>query len=106
MKVLFIDQDGQERELLVEQGSSVMENAVAADIEGIDADCGGSCSCATCHVYVDEAWLDKLPPMQPMERDMLSFAVGRQANSRLSCQLVASAELDGIRLTVPACQVE
>ncbi|WP_341667267.1 2Fe-2S iron-sulfur cluster-binding protein [Alcaligenes sp. SDU_A2] len=106
MKVFIVEATGLERTLEVESGMSVMESAVRAGVEGIDADCGGSCSCATCHVYVDPSWLERLPQMQAMERDMLGFAQGRQANSRLSCQLMACAELDGMRLSIPVEHAE
>ncbi len=103
-KVHYIDPEGQERIVDINVGWSVMEGAVRNDIPGIDADCGGSCACATCHVYVDPAWLDKLPPRSEMEETMLDFAQDVAPNSRLSCQLEMSVELDGLVVRVPKTQ--
>ena len=78
--------------------------AVTNGVPGIDADCGGACSCATCHVYVNEDWLEKLAPIEPMEEAMLSLSTDRKDNSRLSCQIPVSEELDGLVVTTPEFQ--
>lgn len=83
---------------------SVMQGAVMNDVPGIDADCGGSCACGTCHVYVDAAWIKRLPPMLEAERDMLRLSSRVQENSRLSCQLKVSAALDGLVVKTPESQ--
>ncbi|NMG36079.1 2Fe-2S iron-sulfur cluster binding domain-containing protein [Azoarcus sp. TTM-91] len=101
----YILKDGSTRAVDAPAGLSVMEAAIRANIRGIDAECGGCCSCATCHVYVDEAFLDRLPPADDMEQELLEgVAAERRPTSRLSCQLPMSAELDGIIITVPATQ--
>ena len=99
-KVVYIEPDDNRRELDVPVGYSVMEGATMNSVEGIKAECGGACSCATCHAYIDEAWLDKLPPMEGMEDSMLEAAVERQSNSRLTCQIEVTEELDGLTLKV------
>ncbi len=81
-----------------------MEGAVQNDIPGIDADCGGGMACATCHVYVKEEWLDKLPTKEDGEEDMLDMAFEPKKNSRLSCQLIVSDELDGLTVNIPSKQ--
>jgi 2Fe-2S ferredoxin len=81
-----------------------MEGAVKNMIPGIDADCGGACACATCHVYVDQTWLGKIQPMQEMEKTMLDFAEGVEANSRLSCQIQVTEALDGLTVRMPKSQ--
>lgn len=86
-------------------GHSLMEGAVNNDIAGILADCGGACSCATCHVLVDPAWVDVLPPREAMEEDMLEFAVEPGPTSRLSCQITITDALDGLIVTLPASQL-
>jgi len=96
----FIQPDGSRRNVEAEVGYSVMEAATLNNIPGIEAECGGACSCATCHVQVDPQWLDKLPEMDPMEDAMLGAARDRQANSRLSCQIQVTEELDGLTMTV------
>ena len=83
---------------------SVMEGAIQNDIPGIDADCGGSMACATCHVYVEEKWLNKLPKAEDAEVDMIDMAYEPKKNSRLSCQLIVSDELDGLIVTTPEKQ--
>jgi ferredoxin, 2Fe-2S len=103
--ITFIDQDGNEREIDAEVGSTVMETAINNDVPGILATCGGSCSCATCHVYVDEAWVDKLPPPELDESDMLDTAHDLQENSRLSCQIMVTEELEGLIVTTPPRQI-
>lgn len=96
----FIQPDGSRRDVEAEVGYSVMEAATFNGIPGIEAECGGACSCATCHVQVDPAWLDKLPEMDPMEDAMLDAANDRQHNSRLSCQIQITEDLDGLTMTV------
>ncbi|MAU22787.1 MAG: ferredoxin [Martelella sp.] len=104
LKLKFIGNDDTVYDLEVQDGSTVMENAVHNGVPGIEAECGGACACATCHVYVDEAWTDKVGEPEPMEEDMLDFAVDVRANSRLSCQITMSAELDGLTVRVPDSQ--
>tara|TARA_Y100000768_G_C23840021_1_gene615690 strand:+ start:258 stop:578 length:321 start_codon:yes stop_codon:yes gene_type:complete len=103
-KITYIDNEGTSRTIEVENGLSVMEGAIQKDIPGIDADCGGSMACATCHVYVEEKWLGKLPKAEEAEVDMIDMAYEPKKNSRLSCQLIVSEELDGLTVTTPAKQ--
>ena len=105
-KVTYIEYNGTEHVVDVPVGRSVMRGAVDNNIPGIDADCGGECACATCHVYVDPAWLAKtgLPVEDSLEANMLSFAAATQENSRLSCQIEMRAELDGLIVRMPEGQ--
>jgi 2Fe-2S ferredoxin len=103
--ITFIDQDGNQREIEAEAGSTVMETAINNDVPGILATCGGSCSCATCHVYVDGSWVGKLPAPELEEMDMLDTAHDLQENSRLSCQIKVTEELDGLIVTTPPRQI-
>ena len=103
-KITYIDHQGNSKTIEVENGLSVMEGAVQNNIYGIDADCGGSMACATCHVYVEEKWLNKLQKAEDGEIDMIDMAVDPKKNSRLSCQLIVSNELDGLILTTPEKQ--
>lgn len=103
-KITFIEDNGTARDVEAENGSTVMEAAIRNAIPGIEAECGGACACATCHVYVDEAWLGALKPSQPMEEDMLDFAFDVRDNSRLSCQIKVSDALDGLIVRTPARQ--
>ena len=103
-KITYIEHNGTEHAIDVKTGLSVMEGAVKNNIPGIDADCGGACACATCHVYVDPTWLDKTGDRSAMEESMLDFAEGVQENSRLSCQIKVSDELDGLVVTMPESQ--
>ena len=103
-KITYIDFNGTERTLEVRNGLSVMEGAVKNNVPGIDADCGGACACATCHVYVDEAWRDKVGGPSAMEESMLDFAENVEPNSRLSCQIKVSDELDGLTVRTPENQ--
>lgn len=103
-QILFIAFDGTRYEIDAADGSSIMETAVRNDVPGIDADCGGACACATCHVYVDEAFADRLGTPSEMEEDMLDFAVDVQPNSRLSCQIRVKPELEGLTVRVPERQ--
>ena len=103
-KITFIQPDGAEQVVDIPEGWSIMEGAVRAGVIGIDADCGGACACATCHVYVDPAWVAALPPKAEMEEAMLDFAVGAAPNSRLSCQLRMTSAMDGLVVRVPVSQ--
>lgn len=104
-KVTYIEHDGSEHIIEVDTGSNLMEGAVNSGVPGIDAECGGACSCATCHIYVDEAWLDKLPPCSDMEAAMLECAVGEgQKGSRLACQITMEDVLNGLVLRIPEFQ--
>jgi len=103
-KIIYNDFSGNQKEIEVPNGLSVMEGAVRNNITGIDADCGGSMACATCHVYVKEEWLNKLKKMENGERDMIDMAYEPKKNSRLSCQLIVSDELDGLEVTTPLKQ--
>ena len=103
-KVIFHDHEGNTREVEAKPGMSVMEAAIANMVPGIDADCGGACACATCHVYVADAWMDKLKPKDDMEDSMLDFTDDVQDNSRLCCQILVTDELDGIEVTTPENQ--
>ncbi len=101
----FILKDGTTRAVDTKAGASVMETAVRANLRGIDAECGGSCSCATCHVYVEDAFLDLLDPPDDLESEMLEgVAAERLPGSRLSCQLFMTAALDGLTVRVPPTQ--
>ncbi len=104
-KITYIEHDGQKHEIEVANGLTVMEGAVQNDIPGIDADCGGSMACATCHVYVKEDWFPKLPNKETGEDDMLDQAYEPKANSRLSCQIIVSDELNGLVIHLPEKQV-
>lgn len=104
-EITFVSANGKSTSVVAEEGDSVMRSAVVNDVQGIEADCGGSLACATCHVYVDEAWLDKLPPMSDAENEMLDFTASeRLPNSRLSCQLELTAELNGLVVRLPEAQ--
>ena len=100
-KITYKDSSGDSRTIEVENGLSVMEGAIQKDIPGIDADCGGSMACATCHVYVEEKWLNVLPKPEEAEEDMIDMAYEPKKNSRLSCQLIVSDKLDGLTVTTP-----
>jgi 2Fe-2S ferredoxin len=103
-KITFVDSHGQARTVEGETGSTVMETARRNDIPEIAAECGGACACATCHVYVDAAWIEKTGARSQMEEDMLDFAFDVQPNSRLCCQITVKPELDGLILRTPAQQ--
>jgi ferredoxin, 2Fe-2S len=104
VKITFIEPDGSERTVEAEPGMTVMETAKKAMIEGIEAECGGACACATCHVYVDAAWRERVGPASAMEEDMLDFAFEVKPKSRLSCQIKVKPELDGLVVRVPEKQ--
>jgi len=99
-KVTYIEYSGTEHQVEVPAGLSVMRGAINNAVPGIDADCGGECACATCHVYVDEAWREKTGTASTMEESMLDFAQNVEPNSRLSCQLEFTPELAGLRVRI------
>jgi 2Fe-2S ferredoxin len=103
-KITYIAHDGSERTIDARDGESVMETAVKNGVPGLDADCGGACACATCHVYVDEAFLAASGQQEEMERSMLDFAENVRPNSRLSCQIKVTPALEGLRVTTPESQ--
>ena len=103
-KITYKDKDGNSKIIEIENGLSVMEGAIQNDIPGIDADCGGAMACATCHVYVEEKWFDKLSKAEDAEEDMIDMSNEPKKNSRLSCQLIVTDELDGLIVTTPEKQ--
>ena len=103
-KIKYIEFNGEEHIVDIQNGLTVMEGAIKNKVPGIDADCGGACACATCHVYVQKEWFAKLPPKEDTEEDMLDFAFDVRENSRLSCQLTVSDELDGLVVDLPEKQ--
>ena len=103
-KITFTQQDGSSQVVEAQPGSTVMEAAKFNDVPGIEAECGGACACATCHVYVDPAWREKVGGPSDMENDMLDFAFDVRDESRLACQIKVTEELDGLQVTVPEKQ--
>ena len=103
-KITYIEHNGKSHTIEVPKELSVMEGALQNNIPGIDADCGGACACATCHVYVDEKWFDKLQKKEDAEQDMLDMAFEPKKNSRLACQITATDELDGLVVKMPLKQ--
>ena len=103
-KLTFVAFDGTRFDVEADNGSTVMENAIKAGVPGIEAECGGACACATCHVYVDEEWSAQVGAPEAMEEDMLDFAYDVRPTSRLSCQIRVSDELDGLIVQVPERQ--
>ena len=103
-KITYIEHKGKSHTLEVANGLTVMEGAIQNNISGIDADCGGSCACATCHVYVEEKWFNKLQKKEEAEEDMLDVAFEPNSYSRLSCQITVSDELDGLVVKMPSKQ--
>ncbi|MGC4024750.1 MAG: 2Fe-2S iron-sulfur cluster-binding protein [Mesorhizobium sp.] len=103
-QISFIAFDGTKFDVEAENGSTVMENAIRNAVPGIEAECGGACACATCHVYVDEAWMPVVGEPEAMEEDMLDFAYDVRPNSRLSCQIRVRDELNGLVVRVPERQ--
>lgn len=101
-RVIFVGPDGVEHDVDAEDGHSLMEAAVRSGIDAIRADCGGGCACATCHVHVDEAWVDRVAAASETEALMLEFVTDRRMNSRLSCQIDMGPFLDGLRVALPA----
>lgn len=103
-KITYIASDGKSYDVEAQTGTTVMENAIRNNVPGIEAECGGACACATCHVYIDEAWRDKTGEAEPMEEDMLDFAFEVRPNSRLSCQVKVTDALDGLVVRLPERQ--
>ena len=103
-KITFIDSAGTSRTVDAVVGATVMETAIKNDVPGIEAECGGACACATCHVYIDDAWREKVGGPSPMEEDMLDFGYDVKPNSRLSCQIKVTEELDGLVVRTPERQ--
>jgi 2Fe-2S ferredoxin len=103
-KITFIEHNGQEHTVEAEAGMTVMEAAVRNQIPGIAAECGGACACATCHVYVQEPWRETVGEPEQMEEDMLDFAFDVREESRLSCQIQVTDELDGLVVRIPEKQ--
>ncbi|MBM3635577.1 MAG: (2Fe-2S)-binding protein [Alphaproteobacteria bacterium] len=103
-KIQFIDFCGTARTVEAEPGSTVMEAAIKNGVPGIEAECGGACACATCHVYIEPEWQEKVGPPSSMEEDMLDFAFDVRPNSRLACQIQVKAELDGLTVRTPEKQ--
>lgn len=103
-KLTYIAHDGTRFDVEAENGSTVMENAIRNSVPGIEAECGGACACATCHVYVEEAWRETVGGPSPMEEDMLDFGYDVKANSRLSCQIKVTDALDGLVVRTPERQ--
>ncbi len=103
-KITYRDFQGNAKTIEVENGLSVMEGAIQNDIPGIDADCGGSMACATCHVYVNDKWFSKISKAEDAENDMIDMAFEPKKNSRLSCQIIVSDELDGLEVSTPKKQ--
>jgi len=103
-KIHYINHSCETRIIEVENGATVMEGAIRNAVPGIEAECGGACACATCHVYVDEAWREKVGSPSPMEEDMLDFGFDVRPNSRLSCQIKVTDDLDGLVVTTPERQ--
>ena len=103
-KITYKDKEGNSKTIEVENGLSVMEGAIQNDISGIDADCGGAMACATCHVYVEENWFNKLPKAEDAEVDMIDMAHEPKKNSRLSCRLIVTDDLEGLTVTTPEKQ--
>ena len=104
VKITYIDSAGTTRTVEGEAGSTVMEAAINHGVPEIEAECGGACACSTCHVYVDEAWREKVGEPSPMEEDMLDFAFEVRPNSRLSCQIKVRDDLDGLVVITPSRQ--
>jgi 2Fe-2S ferredoxin len=103
-KITYKDHQGNSKTINVNNGLSVMEGAIQNEILGIDADCGGAMACATCHVYVKDEWFNKIPKAEDAEVDMIDMAYEPKKNSRLSCQIIVSDELDGLEVTTPEKQ--
>ena len=103
-KITYKDFQGNSKTVNIDNGLSVMEGAIQKDIPGIDADCGGSMACATCHIYVEDRWFDKIPKAEDAENDMIDMAFEPKKNSRLSCQLTVTDELNGLTVNIPLKQ--
>ena len=103
-KITYIEHNGKTHKVEVPNELSVMEGAIQNNIPGIDADCGGACACATCHIYVDEKWFNKLPNKSEAEQDMLDMAIEPNKFSRLGCQITVNDDLDGMVVKMPSKQ--
>ena len=103
-KITYIEHNGKSHQIDVPNQLTIMEGAIQNDIPGIDADCGGACACATCHVYLEEEWFNKLPEMDKAEQDMLDVAFEPKKFSRLGCQITVTEELDGMVVKMPSKQ--
>jgi 2Fe-2S ferredoxin len=99
-KISYIETDGTRKDVDAKIGQSVMEAAIRSGVEGLAAECGGACSCATCHVYVSDEWIGRVPPASEIELEMLEIAENLRPNSRLSCQIMTTAELDGLLVEI------
>jgi 2Fe-2S ferredoxin len=104
-KITYIEFNGTPHEVDVDVGASVMEGAIHNDVPGIEAECGGCCSCATCHVYVDSKWIAATGKADPLERDMLESVMDLRGGSRLSCQITVTDEMDGLVVKLPELQI-
>jgi 2Fe-2S ferredoxin len=104
VKINFVDSKGETRTVDVDAGATVMEAAIRNGVPGIEAECGGACACSTCHLYIDEAWREKVGEPSPMEEDMLDFGYDERPNSRLSCQIKVTEDLDGLVVSTPERQ--
>lgn len=102
--IVFIEPDGQQKSVTSVTGQSLMQAAVQNGVRGIEADCGGSCTCATCHAYIDPQWAERLPAIRALEQDMLEFALDTNEHSRLTCQIQVTDELDGLVVRIPDAQ--
>lgn len=105
VKITYVEFGGKEHVVDVPEGLTVMEGARDNDVPGIEADCGGACACSTCHVYVDPAWVGKIPAKEGMEEDMLDFAYEPKENSRLTCQIRVTADMEGLVVRMPEKQI-
>ncbi|MBV8838273.1 MAG: 2Fe-2S iron-sulfur cluster binding domain-containing protein [Alphaproteobacteria bacterium] len=103
-KITYIESNGTEHAVDAEVGATVMETAIKNAVPGIEAECGGACACATCHVYIEDAWREKVGGPSPMEEDMLDFGYDVRPNSRLSCQIKVTDTLDGLTVRIPERQ--
>lgn len=103
-QISYVNFDGTKRTIEVKEGTTVMEGAIHNSVPGIDAECGGACACATCHVKVDERWVERVGPASEMERSMLEFVGNAEPTSRLSCQIRVTKELDGLVVYTPQAQ--
>lgn len=104
VQITYIQYDGTEQKVDVEVGTTVMQGALDNLVDGIVGECGGACSCATCHCYVDEDWVQRLGPVDGMEQDMLAYAADPKENSRLGCQIVVTEAIEGLIVRLPASQ--
>jgi ferredoxin, 2Fe-2S len=103
-RITYIEHDGTPHTVDVPTGTSLMKGAVYNAVPGIDAECGGACACATCHIYIEEGWFDRLPPAEAAEVEMLDFALNTRGNSRLACQIESADALDGLVVRMPETQ--